>query len=304
MAAFGFYNAILKDHCHERYQANHGRGARPERQGGRTGRSSPGPSARRYLRSRPACHGNFPRFQRNQAVDLAGHFLTTIFEIEVDGKKTRAIPRDYQLDPVRDFPIHVDFLRLSKGQVIKVVVPVHVVGQEKSPGVKRGGTINIVEHSIELLVPSDSIPDAVEASVADLDIGSSIHIADIKLPNGAKATSAENLTLVTCVAPSGMRKRKRLPRRLKQHLRLPRRRPDRPISWACSTSGGRPTEWLRRSDRKAGAFLMSVPRDAPFRRPRQSRPPLRQEPAQYRFHGGGCDCARSSRRALAQALSG
>ena len=128
---------------------------------------------------------------------FAGHFLTTIFEIEVDGKKTRAIPRDYQLDPVRDFPVHVDFLRLSKGQAIKVVVPVHVVGQEKSPGVKRGGTINIVEHSVELLVPSDSIPDAVEASVADLDIGSSIHIGDIKLPKGAKATSTENLTLVT-----------------------------------------------------------------------------------------------------------
>jgi large subunit ribosomal protein L25 len=142
----------------------------------------------------------------NQTKQLifAGQFLTTVFEIDVDGRKTRAIPRDYQLDPVRDFPVHVDFLRLSKGQTIKVVVPVHVVGQENSPGVKRGGTVNIVEHSIELLVPSDSIPDSVEASVANLDIGSSIHIEDIKLPNGAKATSTENLTLVTVVAPSGM----------------------------------------------------------------------------------------------------
>jgi large subunit ribosomal protein L25 len=143
-------------------------------------------------------------FNQTKQLIFAGHFLTTVFEIEVDGKKTRAIPRDYQLDPVRDFPVHVDFLRLSKGQSIKVVVPVHVVGQDKCPGVKRGGTLQIVEHSVELLVPSDAIPDFIEASVADLDIGSSIHLADIILPNGAKATSTENVTLVTVVAPSGM----------------------------------------------------------------------------------------------------
>ena len=141
--------------------------------------------------------------QMRQAI-FTGHFLTTIFEIDVDGRKTRAIPRDYQLDPVRDFPVHIDFLRLSEGQAIKVVVPVHVVGQEKCQGVKRGGTLQIVEHSVELLVPSDAIPDYVEASVADLDIGSSIHLSDITLPNGAKATSTENVTLVTVVAPTGL----------------------------------------------------------------------------------------------------
>ncbi len=136
-------------------------------------------------------------FNQTKQLIYAGHFLTTIFEIDVNGRKTRAIPRDYQLDPVRDFPVHIDFLRLAEGQAIKVVVPVHVVGQDKCPGVKRGGTLQIVEHSVELLVPSDQIPDYVEASVADLDIGSSIHLADITLPNGAKATSTENLTLVT-----------------------------------------------------------------------------------------------------------
>jgi large subunit ribosomal protein L25 len=136
-------------------------------------------------------------FNLTKQLIFAGHFLTTVFEIDVDGKTTRAIPRDYQLDPVRDFPMHIDFLRLSAGQMIKVVVPVHVVGQESSPGVKRGGTLQIVEHSVELLVPSDAIPDYVEASVADLDIGSSIHLSDITLPNGAKATSTENVTLVT-----------------------------------------------------------------------------------------------------------
>src|SRR5215211_7985129 len=120
----------------------------------------------------------------NQAKQLifAGHFLTTVFDIDVDGRRTRAIPRDYQLDPVRDFPVHVDFLRLAEGQVIKVVVPVHVVAQDRSPGVKRGGTLQVVEHSVELLVPSDAIPDFIEASVANLDIGSSVHLADVALP--------------------------------------------------------------------------------------------------------------------------
>src|ERR671929_2009150 len=102
---------------------------------------------------------------------FAGHFLTTIFEIDVDGRKTRALPRDYQLDPVKDFPIHIDFLRLAEGQSIKVTVPVHVVGQEASPGLKRGGALQVVEHAIELLVPADAIPDAVDVSIAELDIG-------------------------------------------------------------------------------------------------------------------------------------
>jgi large subunit ribosomal protein L25 len=143
-------------------------------------------------------------FNQTKQLIFAGHFLTTIFEIDVNGKTVRAIPRDYQLDPVRDFPVHVDFLRLSQGQAIKVVVPVHVVGQEKSPGLKRGGALQIVEHSVELLVPSDAIPDFIEVSVDGLEIGSTLHLADVQLPNGAKATSTENLTLVTVVAPTGM----------------------------------------------------------------------------------------------------
>src|SRR3954451_8474183 len=78
---------------------------------------------------------------------FAGRFLTTVFEIDVEGRKTRAIPRDYQLDPVKDLPVHIDFLRLAEGQAIRVTVPVHIVGQETSPGVKRGGTVQIVEHT-------------------------------------------------------------------------------------------------------------------------------------------------------------
>jgi large subunit ribosomal protein L25 len=143
----------------------------------------------------------------NQAKQLifAGHFLTTVFDIDVDGSRTRAIPRDYQLDPVKDFPIHIDFLRLAEGQAIRVTVPVHIVGAETSPGVKRGGTVQIVGHSVELMVPSDRIPEYVEASVADLDIGTSVHLSDIVLPEGAKRIGTEDVTLVTVVAPSGMK---------------------------------------------------------------------------------------------------
>jgi large subunit ribosomal protein L25 len=144
----------------------------------------------------------------NQAKQLifAGHFLTTVFEIEVDGAKTRAIPRDYQLDPVKDFPLHVDFLRLAEGQNIRVEVPVHFVNQDASPGLKRGGTLNIVRHTIELLVPADAIPEAIDADLTGFNIGDSLHISAIKLPEGARPTIAErDFTVATIVAPSGLK---------------------------------------------------------------------------------------------------
>jgi len=143
-------------------------------------------------------------FNRTKQMIFSGRFLTTIFEIDVDGRKTRALPRDYQLDPVKDFPVHVDFLRLAEGQTIRVTVPVHVVGQEDSPGLKRGGTLQIVGHAVELLVPADAIPDAVKVSVAALDIGGTAHLSDIALPQGAKSVAQDDVTLVTVVAPSGL----------------------------------------------------------------------------------------------------
>src|SRR3954469_22797344 len=144
-------------------------------------------------------------FNETKQMIFARHFLTTIFEIDVNGKKTRAIPRDYQLDPVRDFPVHVDFLRLAEGQSIKVTVPVHVVGQDASPGLKRGGALQVVAHDFELLVPVDAIPDSVEVSIAQLDIGGTVHLSDVTLPEGAKAVAQDDVTLVTVIAPSGMK---------------------------------------------------------------------------------------------------
>ena len=134
---------------------------------------------------------------------LAGRFLTTLVDVELDGKKHRVIPRDYHLDPVKDFPIHVDFMRLGEGATIRISVPLHVVKAEGSPGVKRGGAVNIVAHAIEIECGVESIPQYIEADVGSLEIGHSLHLADIKLPAGVKALTSEDATLVTIVPPSG-----------------------------------------------------------------------------------------------------
>ena len=134
---------------------------------------------------------------------LAGRFLTTIYDVELEGKKHRVIPRDFHLDPVRDFPIHVDFMRLGEGATIRVSVPLHIQNAESSPGVKRGGTVNIVTHTIDLECSVDNIPQFVEADVSGLEISYSLHLSDIQLPAGVKSLLREDVTLVTIVPPSG-----------------------------------------------------------------------------------------------------
>jgi large subunit ribosomal protein L25 len=132
----------------------------------------------------------------------AGHFLTAIFEIDVNGAKQRVIPRDYQLDPVTDRPLHVDFLRLKPGTSLRVEVPVHFVNQDICPGIKRGGTLNIVRHAIEMRVPADAIPEAVVVDLANLQINESVHIAGVALPQGCKPTQRErDFTIATIVPP-------------------------------------------------------------------------------------------------------
>ena len=134
---------------------------------------------------------------------LAGRFLTTIYDIDLEGKKHRVIPRDFHLDPVRDFPIHVDFMRLGEGATIRISVPLHVVKSEGSPGVKRGGTVNIVAHALDLECSVDNIPQYIEADTSHLEIGHSLHLTDIKLPAGVKSLTRADATLVTIVPPSG-----------------------------------------------------------------------------------------------------
>ena len=114
-----------------------------------------------------------------------GHFQSTVYMLDMDGTKIRAIPRDVQVDPVRDFPIHVDFLRLAKNASVDVDVPVRFLNEAASPGLKRGGVLNVVRHEITLRCPADNIPDSIEVDLTGTEIGDSVHISAVKLPEGA-----------------------------------------------------------------------------------------------------------------------
>jgi len=134
----------------------------------------------------------------------AGGFMTTVATIDVDGKKYNVLPKDYQLDPVRDFTMHVDFLRIGKNSEVNVNVPVHFVNEAKAPGIKVGGVLNIVRHEVELHVPADAIPEFITVDLTGAKIGDSLHISHVKLPAGARPViSDRDFTIATIVAPAG-----------------------------------------------------------------------------------------------------
>ncbi|MFZ3311704.1 MAG: 50S ribosomal protein L25/general stress protein Ctc, partial [Xanthobacteraceae bacterium] len=133
----------------------------------------------------------------------AGHFLTTVHDVEVDGVTHRVIPRDFQLDAVKDLPLHVDFMRLGEGATIRVNIPIHVRNGETAPGVKRGGTVSIVTHTVAVRCRADAIPAGIDVDVGDLDINHSKHLSDISLPEGVLSVERRDITLVTVVPPSG-----------------------------------------------------------------------------------------------------
>src|SRR6266511_3658326 len=133
----------------------------------------------------------------------AGRFLTTIYELDIDGTKERVIPRDFQLDPVKDLPVHVDFLRLGAGAQIRVRIPVHVINADQAPGVKRGGTVNIVTHAVEVVCSPEDIAESIDVDIAELDINYSKHLSDVALPKTVRVVGKVDQTLVTIVPPSG-----------------------------------------------------------------------------------------------------
>jgi large subunit ribosomal protein L25 len=133
----------------------------------------------------------------------AGRFLTTLYELDVDGAKHRVIPRDFQLDAIKDLPMHVDFLRVAEGASIRVNIPVHVLNAEISPGVKRGGAVNIVTHTVLVSCPADAIPNSIDVDIAGVDINHSKHLSDVQLPPNVKVIAHGDITLVTVVPPSG-----------------------------------------------------------------------------------------------------
>ena len=158
-----------------------------------------------YGDSKPPVTVSISYKDANQRI-YAGGFLSHVITLDVGGEKHRVIPRDYQLDPVRDFPVHVDFLRVGANTRLNVQVHVDFINQEQSPGLKRGGVLNIVHHTVDLTCPAEQIPEHIVVDLAGLDIGDSVHISAIVLPEGVTSHSHEDdLTIATIVAPSALK---------------------------------------------------------------------------------------------------
>ncbi len=137
---------------------------------------------------------------------MTGHFFNSVVEITVGGKAQTTLPKDVAFHPVTERPMHVDFLRVAKDTKISVNVPVHFINEEKSPGLKRGGVLNIVRHDVELACDASHIPDELTIDLSGYDVGDSIHISAVTLPKGAAPTITDrDFTIATVVAPSGLR---------------------------------------------------------------------------------------------------
>ncbi|NKN38381.1 50S ribosomal protein L25/general stress protein Ctc [Agrobacterium sp. a22-2] len=133
----------------------------------------------------------------------AGGFMTTVATIDVNGEKISVLPKDYQLDPVRDFTMHVDFLRVSADSQVTVEVPVHFINEDKS-SIKTGAVLNIVRHEVELHCPANDIPEFITVDLAGHKIGDSLHISHVKLPAGVTPVITDrDFTIATIVAPAG-----------------------------------------------------------------------------------------------------
>ncbi|MFA9199682.1 MAG: 50S ribosomal protein L25/general stress protein Ctc [Cypionkella sp.] len=136
-----------------------------------------------------------------------GHFMNSIVMVEVGGQSVRTLPKDVAFDPVSDRPLHVDFLRLAKDAKVEVMVPVVFLNEDASPGLKKGGVLNIVRHELDLICDSDKIPDQIEIDVTGKDVGDAIHISEVTLPAGAtSAITDRDFTIATLVAPSALKK--------------------------------------------------------------------------------------------------
>lgn len=136
-----------------------------------------------------------------------GHFMNSIVMVDLAGNSVRTLPKDVAFDPVTDRPTHVDFLRLSKDAKIQVSIPVVFVDEDASPGLTKGGVLNVVRHELELICEADKIPSEIEVSVEGRDVGDSLHISEVKLPVGSEsAITDRDFTIATLVAPSALKK--------------------------------------------------------------------------------------------------
>ncbi|WP_112320310.1 50S ribosomal protein L25/general stress protein Ctc [Oceanibium sediminis] len=136
----------------------------------------------------------------------AGKFLSTLLTIKIDGVEQRVICRGVQRDVVKDLPTHVDFLRLSRKSRINLYIPVDVVGEEESPGLKRGGVLTLLRPEVELKVTAGDIPESLTADVSNMNIGDALTISDIVLPKGTRPMITDRDFVIASVsAPSGLK---------------------------------------------------------------------------------------------------
>ena len=137
---------------------------------------------------------------------MTGHFSNSVVELDLGGKKQITLPKDVAFHPVTDRPLHVDFLRIVKGAKVEVNVPVVFINEELSPGLKRGGVLNIVRHELELICDNDKLPDDIQIDVTGFDVGDSIHISNVTLPKGTESKITDrDFTIATIVAPSALK---------------------------------------------------------------------------------------------------
>ena len=157
-----------------------------------------------YGEGKPATMISLDPRELGRALQKPG-FFARLVNVDLGGEMHRTLPRDVQVDPIKDQPIHVDFLRVNAGTKVTVAVPVHFTGQESSPGIRRGGMLNIVRHEIDLVCPVEAIPDHIGISLDGLEIGDSIHISAVQLPAGTRPTIARNFTVASIAAPTAVR---------------------------------------------------------------------------------------------------
>src|SRR5215210_1149 len=135
-----------------------------------------------------------------------GHFMNSVVMIDFEGKPHRTLPKAVDFHPVTSRPIHVDFLRIGEHTVLTVAIPVRFDNEDASPGLKRGGVLNVVQHELQLVCDAASIPNEIHIPLDGLEIGDTIHISQVKLPEGVKpANEDEDFTVATIVAPSAMK---------------------------------------------------------------------------------------------------
>jgi large subunit ribosomal protein L25 len=136
-------------------------------------------------------------------LEMNPRFFSSVVALNIGGSSIQVVPREAQLHPVKGYPLHVDFLRAAKGSTVTVEVPVHFLNEERCPGIRRGGVLNIVRREIELVCPVESIPDRIDVDLASVEIGDSVHISAVTLPANVTPTITDRDFTICAVVGRG-----------------------------------------------------------------------------------------------------